>query len=156
MEITKGKTHCSIWIFYGWAGVKTELEELETDYFAFADIDPVFDYYTPVIISGNSFLEKHPDTAKAFLDAASKGYAFSMEHPKEAADILLKAAPELDSELVIASQQYLADKYQADAPYWGHMDAERWNNFYRWVNENQLTEEEVPLDTGFTNEYLAK
>ena len=41
----------SIWIFYGWAGVKTELENLETDYFSFADIDPVFDYYTPVIIS---------------------------------------------------------------------------------------------------------
>ena len=47
-------TYCN----YAWAGIKTELEELETDYFAFADIDPVFDYYTPVIIAGNDFLEK--------------------------------------------------------------------------------------------------
>ena len=40
----KSKQVDSIWIFYAWAGVKTELEKLETDYFAFADIDPVFDY----------------------------------------------------------------------------------------------------------------
>ena len=144
----------SIWIFYGWAGVKTELEKLETDYFAFADIDPVFDYYTPVIISGNKFLEENPDTAKAFLSAVTKGYEFAIENPEEAADILVAAAPELDKELVVASQQYLADQYQADAPYWGYMDPERWNNFYSWVNENQLTEAEVPLDTGFTNDYL--
>lgn len=144
----------SIWIFYAWAGVKTELEGLETDYFAFSDIDPVFDYYTPVIISGNKFLEENPDTAKAFLSAVSKGYEFAIENPEEAADILVNAAPELDKELVLASQQYLADQYQAEAKYWGYMDPERWNGFYNWVNENGLTESEVPLDTGFTNEYL--
>ncbi|MBQ7795821.1 MAG: ABC transporter substrate-binding protein [Lachnospiraceae bacterium] len=155
-EVSALKTNSvdSIWIFYAWAGVKTELEELETDYFAFADIDPVFDYYTPVIISGNKFLEENPDTAKAFLSAVTKGYEFAIENPEEAAEILVAAAPELDKELVLASQQYLADQYQADAGYWGYMDPERWNNFYSWVNENQLTEDEVPLDTGFTNEYL--
>ena len=144
----------SIWIFYAWAGVKTELEKLETDYFAFADIDPVFDYYTPVLISNNQFLEKHPDTAKAFLSAVSKGYEFAMENPAEAADILVAAAPELDKELVLASQNYLADQYQSDAPYWGYIDSDRWNNFYSWVNENKLTESEVPLNSGFTNEFL--
>lgn len=146
----------SIWIFYAWAGVKTQLEGLETDYFAFAEIDPVFDYYTPVIISGNQFLEEHPDTAKAFMEALSKGYQYAIEHPQEAADILCKAAPELDAELVHASQQYLADAYQADALYWGQIDAERWNNFYKWVNENDLVEGEIPLNTGFSNEFLPK
>ena len=146
----------SIWIFYAWAGVKTELEGLETDYFAFADINPVFDYYTPVIISGNKFLEENPDTAKAFMSALSKGYQYAMENPEEAADILCKAAPELDKELVLASQNYLKDQYQAEADYWGYIDAERWNNFYKWVNEHDLVEGEIPLDTGFSNEYLPK
>jgi hypothetical protein len=63
-----------------------------------------------------------PETAKAFLSAVSKGYEFAIDHPEEAAQILCKAAPELDSELVLASQQYLADQYQADAPYWGYID----------------------------------
>lgn len=157
-EVSALKTNSvdSIWIFYAWAGVKTELEGLETDYFEFADVDPVFDYYTPVIISGNKFLEENPETAKAFLGALQKGYEFAIENPEEAAAILCKAAPELDEELVIASQKYLAAEYQAEAEYWGYIDAERWNNFYQWVNDNKLVEDEVPLNTGFTNEYLER
>lgn len=157
-EVSALKTNSvdSIWIFYAWAGVKTELEGLETDYFEFADIDPVFDYYTPVIIAGDKFLEEEPETAKAFLEALQKGYEFAIENPEEAADILCKAAPELDKELVVASQKYLADEYQAEAPYWGYIDAERWNGFYQWVNDHKLVENEVPLNTGFTNDYLPK
>lgn len=144
----------AIWVYYAWAGIKTEIADLATDYFAFADIDPVFDYYTPVIIAGNRFLEKEPETAKSFLEALSKGYEDAIENPEEAADILCQAVPELEKELVLASQKYLADQYQAEAKQWGVIDAERWNRFYEWVNENHLTEEEVPLDTAFSNEYL--
>ncbi len=152
----KSKSVDSIWIFYAWAGIKTEIEGLETDYFEFAEIDPVFDYYTPVVISGNKYLEENPETAKAFLGALQKGYEFAMENPEEAANILCEAVPELDKELVVASQNYLADKYQAEAPYWGYMDTDRWNNFYQWVNDNDLVEGEVLLNTGFTNEYLSQ
>ncbi len=144
----------SIWIFYGWAGVKTELEGVETDYFEFADIDPVFDYYTPVMIANNEFLKENPEMARAFLKAVAQGYEYAIENPEEAAAILCEAAPELDEELVIASQKYLANEYKADAEFWGQIDADRWNGFFKWVNEKQLTEEEVPLDTAFTNEYL--
>lgn len=144
----------SIWIFYAWAGVKTELEGIETDYFAFKDVDEVFDYYTPVVIAGNQFLEKEPETAKAFLAALSKGYEYAIESPEEAAKILCKAAPELEEELVTASQKYLASQYQAEAEKWGYIDAERWNRFYQWINENHLAENELPENIGFSNEYL--
>ena len=157
-EVSALKTNSvdSVWIFYGWAGVKMELEGLATDYFAFADIDPVFDYYTPVVIAGNQFLEEKPETAKAFLKALRKGYEFAIENPEEAADILCKEAPELDKELVVASQKYLKDQYQAEAEYWGYIDAERWNNFYNWINENELVEGTLPLNQGFSNDYLSK
>lgn len=150
----KSKSVDAIWIFYAWAGVKTELEGLETDYFAFADLNPAFDYYTPVIIGGNDFIEKNPETVRAFLRALSKGYEDAINNPEEAAKILLKAAPELDEELVLASQKYLADKYQADVDIWGYMDPERWNLFYSWLNENNLVSSEIPENTGFTNNYL--
>ena len=155
-EVTALRTDSvdSIWIFYGWAGVKTELEQLETDYFAFADIDPVFDYYTPVIISGNDFLEEKPEVAKAFMAAVSKGYNYAIKNPEEAAEILCKYAPELDSELVVASQKYLSNEYQSDADKWGYIDEGRWMVFYDWVNENELTEEKIEVNTGFSNEYL--
>ena len=56
----------AIWIFYAWAGVKFELTGAETDYFALKDINPVFDYYTPVVIANNEFLEEEPETAKNY------------------------------------------------------------------------------------------
>lgn len=150
----KTKSVDSIWIFYAWAGVKMELEELETDYFAFADIDEVFDYYTPVVIGNNSFLKENPEQAKAFLSALTKGYEFAIDNPEEAADIFCNANPELDKELVKASQIYLADQYQADAKKWGYINPARWNNFYNWLNENDLVETDIPENTGFSNEYL--
>ena len=146
----------AIWIFYGWAGVACRVAGLETDYFEFADIDPVFDYYTPVIIGGNAWLEEHPETAKTFLSALSRGYTYAAENPKEAADILMEAAPELkaNSELVYASQEYLAAEYIADAERWGEFDGERWAAFFNWLNENRLLEAEIDPAFGFTNDYL--
>ena len=146
----------AIWIFYGWAGVACEVAGLETDYFEFADIDPVFDYYTPVLIGNNAWLDENPETARAFLAALSKGYTYAVEHPREAADILMEAAPELkaNSDLVYASQEYLAAEYIADATRWGEFDGERWAAFFRWLNENHLLEAELDPNFGFTNEYL--
>ncbi len=157
-EVSALKTRSvdSIWVFYAWAGVKMELEGLKTDYFSFAEMDSVFDYYTPVVIANNDFLKEQEDVAKAFMKALSMGYEFAMEYPEEAADILCKAAPELDRELVVASQKYLADQYQAEAEVWGYIDAQRWNSFYQWINDNELVKDEVPLDTAFTNDYLSR
>lgn len=144
----------AIWIFYAWAGVKFELTGAETDYFAFKDINPVFDYYTPVVIANNEFLEEEPETAKKFLTALRDGYEYAIENPEEAADILCETAPELDPELVLASQEYLKDQYKAEVSQWGYIDPERWNAFYEWLNENGLTEAEIPENAGFSNDYL--
>lgn len=148
----------AIWVFYGWAGVACQTAGLETDYFEFADINPVFDYYTPVIIGNNAWLEENTETAKAFIDALSKGYTYAVENPKEAADILMDAAPELksNSELVYASQEYLAKEYIADASEWGVFDPDRWAAFYSWLNDNNLLEEKINPDFGFTNGYLSE
>ena len=146
----------AIWVFYAWAGVATEVAGLETDYFAFKDINPVFDYYTPVVIANNSFLEEKPETAKAFLKALKKGYEFAIEKPEEAAQILCEASPELDEKLVLASQEYLKDEYKAEVEQWGYIDPARWNAFYQWLNENGLSETEIPENAGFSNEYLPK
>lgn len=144
----------AIWIFYAWAGIATENAGLDTDYFAFKDINPVFDYYTPVVIANNEFLETSPETAKAFLRAMKKGYEFAIEDAKAAADILCEASPELDKDLVYASQEYLKDQYKAEVEQWGYISPERWNAFYNWLNENGLTETEIPENAGFSNAYL--
>lgn len=150
----KTKSVDAIWVFYACGGVATEVAKLDTDYFAFKDLNPVFDYYTPVIIANNDFLKENPDAAKAFLRAVKKGYEFAIEEPEQAAELLCKASPELDSELVKASQKYLADQYKAEEERWGYMDPERWNAFYDWLNENGLSEAKIPENAGFSNDYL--
>lgn len=150
----KSKKVDAIWIYYGWAGIATEVAGLETDYFAFKDIDPVFDYYTPVIIGNSEWMKKNPETAKAFLSAAKKGYEFAIEDPKEAGNILCEASPELDSKMVQASQKYMKDQYKAEVKQWGYMNPKRWNGFYDWISEKGLSKTKIPENTGFTNDYL--
>ena len=153
----QSKSVDSIWIYYGWAGIACEQAGLDIDYFAFADIDPVFDYYTPVIIGSNQFLSEQPETAKAFVQAAKKGYTYAAEHPQEAADILMEAVPELadSKDLIYASQEYLSAAYIADAESWGVMDPARWEAFYNWLNAHQLVEGDLDPAAGFTNDFLS-
>lgn len=154
----ESKSVDAIWIFYGWAGIACEQAGLDTDYFAFADIDSVFDFYTPVIIANNDFLKDDPETAKAFVAALSKGYRDAAADPEASAEILMKYAPELkdSADLVKASQKYLSKEYIADAARWGEFDPERWGGFFSWLNENGLLEEEVDPKAGFTNDFLPK
>ena len=116
----------------------------------------MFDFYTPVVIGCNDYMKENPETAKAFMAALSKGYEFAVDHPEEAANILMEAAPELkdSADLVVASQKYLAGEYISDAKRWGEFDAGRWSGFYQWLNDNDLLDGKVDPMAGFTNDYL--
>ena len=147
----------AIWVFEGWGYINSEVEGVDCDYFNFSDVNPVFDYYTPVIIANNDYLESNPEQARAFMEATAKGYEYAAEHPEEAADMLiagdntgsLKGA----EELVKKSQEFLSAKYIDDADSWGVIDADRWNAFYRWLYENDLCEKDL-TGIGFSNDYL--
>lgn len=143
-----------VWVYAAWALQNAYVQGYPVDYFAIADINPVFDYYTPVIIANNTFLAEQPEQARAFLRATAKGYEFAAQNPEEAVKILTEAAPEIDYDLALASQEYLADQYIADADQWGVFDADRWNAFYQWLNDEGLVEVAIPDNTGFTNDYL--
>ena len=67
---------------------------------------------------------------------------------------MLKAVPELDEKLVQKSQEYVSKQYIADAAQWGEIDANRWNGFYQWLNENKLVDNALDENAGFTMDYL--
>lgn len=144
----------TVWVFYAWDGVATKVKGLDTNYLNFADYGKELDYYSPVLIVNNEYAEKNPETVKKALTAIKKGYKFAIENPEDAAQILLEAAPELNPEIVVESQKWLADQYIADAEKWGFIDQERWDAFYGWLFENKLVENEISKGAGFTNEYL--
>ena len=146
----------AVWVYYGWDGVATKVKGLDTNYFAFKDIDPVLDFYTPVIAASPKYLEQNGDTAKKFLAAVAKGYEYAIEKPDEAAKILVKNAPEVDPALATASQRYLTDQYKAEVKQWGYIDSKRWDGFYSWMYDNKLIPKKIDAGKGFTNAYLPK
>ena len=149
----------AVWIYYGWSGIAAELSGLDFDYFSFIDIDPVFDYYTPILIGNNAYMEQNPDSTKALLAALKKGYEYAIANPQEAAQVLVDGDTTgslKDSlELVTASQKWISGQYKAEVEQWGYIDPARWDAFYQWLWDNQLIEKELPAGTGFTNEYLS-
>ncbi|MDI9498135.1 MAG: ABC transporter substrate-binding protein [Bacillota bacterium] len=144
----------AVWIFRAWDGIALELAGVEYNWFAFADINPVFDYYTPVLITNEDLLREEPELVRAFLRATRRGYEDAIREPGAAAAILLQHAPELDAELVRASQDWLAGQYIADAPRWGWIEPGRWDAFYAWLAAEGLIGRELAPGTGFTNDCL--
>lgn len=148
----------AIWIYYAWSGVACEMAGLDFDWFAFTDIDEVFDYYTPVIVANNTFLEENPEMARAFMAATKKGYEYATENPENAARILVEGDTTgslTDSlDLVTASQKWISGKYTDDAEGWGIFDADRWNRYFSWVYREGLIENEIPENYGFTNDFI--
>lgn len=157
-DVNANPSH-AIWVYYGWGVINAEVNKIDVDTFFFKDINPVFDYYSPVLVANNQLLESDPDTVKAFLDATKKGYEYAIEKPEDAAQILIDGDDTGSlvgsEELVVASQKYMADQYIAEAEKWGYIDPARWNAFYQWLNDEKLVEKNLELDKYFTNDYLA-
>lgn len=142
------------WIFYGWDGINAKIQRLKFNYIPLIEISEVFDYYTPIIITSESMIDKNPKLVKKFLQATSKGYEYAISNPQQAADILLEYVPELDEELVTKSQNYLSKKYAEDADIWGVQKREVWHRFTEWMYENGLIDKQMDVAKAFTNEFL--
>ncbi len=142
------------WIYYAWTGVEAELRDEELNMIYLTDYSEKLDYYTPVITTNEDMISNNPDTIKSFMAAVSKGYQFAIDNPADAADILIQEVPDLDAELVKASQEWLSPKYQDDASKWGEQKAEVWENYSEWMFENGLLDSELEAEKAFTNEFL--
>lgn len=142
-----------VWVYEAWDVVSAKLANVDYNFIKFSDETPVLDFYTPLIIANNDYLEENPETAKKFMEATAKGYEYAIENPEDAAQILVDVVPELSLDLVTASQQFLAKEYKAEKTKWGSFDEQRWTAFYDWMYEQKLIPSQLG-NTGFTNEYL--
>ena len=153
----KAKQTDAVWIFYGWSGINASLSDVECDYFAFNDIAPELDYYTPVLIANNEYISEHKEETDAFMAATIRGYEYAAKNPKEAADILIKGddtgALKGSKDLVYASLEWISKEYLDDNGKWGSIDANRWNTFYKWLYDNGLTTNDL-TGKGFNNEWI--
>lgn len=143
------------WIFYAWQGIQAEQQGIELNVVMMEDwFDCIPDYYTPIFIASEQTIAERPEVTRAFLSAISRGYTFAIQNPEEAADILLEAVPELDADLVKASQAWLSPRYQADAPRWGEQKLSVWENYIAWMVKYGIIIEPVDAEAAFTDSFL--
>ncbi|NLW16803.1 MAG: ABC transporter substrate-binding protein [Firmicutes bacterium] len=142
------------WAFYAWTGIEAELRDFPLNMIYVKDLSPQLDYYTPILITSEELATEDPELVKAFMAAVTLGYEFAIANPEAAAEILIAAEPDLDPELVRASQLWLADKYQDDAPRWGEQKLEVWQGYTDWMLSKGLLEKEIDVKQAFTNDFL--
>lgn len=123
------------WVYEGWEVIEAQHEGLQVNVFPLLDYC-MPDYSSPVIITNQKMIQQHPDVIKRFLKATSQGYAYAVQHPHDAASLLIKGAPAGsfdDTSLVYASQDYLSAQYMKDASCWGAQSLEKWTDYPRFM-----------------------
>jgi ABC-type nitrate/sulfonate/bicarbonate transport system substrate-binding protein len=144
-----------VWMYYAWTGIDAELRGYELDSVMLADhFDCVPDYYTPILLTSQSMIDNHPNVVAAFVQASARGFAYAIENPAEAADLLLDAVPESNADLIRTSADWLAPHYQADAPRWGQQSAAIWQGYSDFLVENGIIETGIDAEAAFTNDFL--
>lgn len=141
------------WIYENVQKVQADMLKMETNFILFKDVDPVFDYYSPIIVANCNYLNQNHETAAKFMRAVSKGYNFAAQYPDESANILLECYPELDENFIRESQKVASMNYISDSKVWGYIDNDRWNRFYNWLYDNNAIKEKINVET-YTNEFL--
>ncbi|NLB08085.1 MAG: ABC transporter substrate-binding protein [Clostridiales bacterium] len=142
------------WIYWGWDGINCELQDYPINFILLQDIDSRLDFYSPTIITNETVIKNNPELIRRFLRATAKGYSLAIENPDKAVEAVLEMAPELDRELVSASQKWLSTKYVDGASIWGTMKFEKWSEFKDWMLEHGVLESDLDPAQAFTNDYL--
>lgn len=93
-----------------WEGVQAELKGVKQRSFVYADYG-VPDEHTTLISSSEAYLSANPKPAAGFVQATRRGYQFAVEHPEDAAALLIAANKDAltDPALIHASLKTLID-----------------------------------------------
>ncbi|MER9328211.1 ABC transporter substrate-binding protein [Mesorhizobium sp. M0152] len=93
-----------------WEGVEAELKGVKQRSFVYADYG-VPDEHTTLISSSEAYLQANAKAASAFIQATRRGYQFAVDHPEEAAALLIAANKDAltNPALIHASMKALID-----------------------------------------------
>lgn len=151
--------------FVAWEGIEAELRGQPMKTFAYTDYG-FPDAYNVLLIGNSPWLADNPEKARAFVQAAQRGYQLGADDPARGAQILMDANPGVFSspELVTRSQDLLAAEFLRDENgVVGPQDLERWSGFSGFLVDAGVLAgpdgapltERPDFSTWFTDEYLA-
>ncbi|WP_375552773.1 ABC transporter substrate-binding protein [Rhodophyticola porphyridii] len=150
-----------------WEGVNSVLLNRPQRAFRYADYG-VPDQHTTFLGGNGTWLAQNPDIARAFVQAAQRGYEFAANNPQEAAEMLIAETSGMltNPDLVRASMAALVDGGYLQDPGEpvGLIDGAMFANITSFLFEAGIMrgEDGRPLDvmpdvsSWFTNEYLSR
>jgi ABC-type nitrate/sulfonate/bicarbonate transport system substrate-binding protein len=147
-----------VWIFSGWDALRaSDVEHKAIDQIRFSDhFDCIPNWYTPLFITSEKMIKEQPELVKKFMAVTARGYQLAIDDPQRAADLMMKAVPEMDEMLIRASADYYAPKFTANGKPFGTQDQATWQTFEQFLVDAKLLEHPVNVDDAYTNEFLPK
>lgn len=149
---TLGQFADATWVYENWENQVLLEAGLEINYFALADIDPLFDFCAPSIAASRSVLETRPTEVSAFLKALDRGYIYAAHQPEEAVLLVREGLPKVSDSLLIRSQRHLAGILLDESGHWGYIEPKRWDRMADWLIANGYYDQR--RDSEYTNEFL--
>ena len=109
--------------------------------------------YDELVLVANA--DQEDDRIKRFIAALERGVEDLRRNPDQALEGLLDANPDLDPRLQREVLDITLPLFQPPRgkPY-GWQDPKEWNDFARWMRDNELLENLIDAEDSFTNEYL--
>ncbi|OWV71674.1 myristoyl transferase [Rhizobium sp. R634] len=150
---------------YTWEGIAAELENRKISRFHYSDY-AIPDEQTTVIVSSDAYLAASWEHARAFIQATRQGYAYSIDHPDEACDLLMSGSNGalMNTELVKASQKALIEGHflKSEAGVIGNLDPAKAEAIGGFLLENGILvdangaalKEKPDFSAYYTNELL--
>ncbi|MFB8385544.1 ABC transporter substrate-binding protein [Microbacterium sp. NPDC055910] len=115
-----------------WQDIQADIDGHPYRAFRYQDYG-VPDLQSTGIVSSDAYLEVNPETARAFVSAVQRGYAYAAAEPENAARILIEANSDTlgaAEELVTRSATLLAEEYfVADGVAIGEAVPQKWEDF---------------------------
>ena len=123
-----------------------KLEGAEAGYFAL-EKHGIPDYYELVIITNDTYLENHPETAKKLMMAIEEAIGFTKENPDDALRLFFKANPDAKKELEELAFRDTLDVFATTQV----QSAEKWDAFAKFAYEKGLISKTVEAKDCFIN-----
>ncbi len=151
------------WIFDAWTGVQAKRQGVKLISFPLIE-NGIPDYYTPVFISAAKQIKDKPALLKKFMTATAKGYTYAIDHPEEAAKILIGSVQKgtfPDPDFVVESQKYLSPRYTDKDKPWGVQTDVAWHDFPSFIlatgeikDASGSAVKTMDFNTLYTNEFI--
>lgn len=112
--------------------------------------------YGNVYFTTEKMIREQPDLVQRFVNGLAKAWAFTVENPEQAVDVLLKAEPKLDRglelEVLHASRSYFDGGLPKEKL--GLMTRERWDDVKLTMSTYAELPKSVDVPSAFTNRFV--